>query len=415
MIDIAQTRRDLVYLLPGLAIGLVTFVTLVTGVLLGLSLVVVWVGLPVLVAMLVLAKAYADLERLRVRAVTAGELPPTYYKATTGIGPRRFAAVLTDPQRWRDVLHGILVMPLAVFTWSVTVIWTTGAIVGLTYPLYGWVVPRYPDSQTLPDMIGLHGFFWDALMNVVLGTFFLVTGPRVLRALAFLHTSFARKLLTNETAALRARAEQLTVSRSAAVQAEAQTLRRVERDLHDGPQQRLARLTMDLEAVRRRIDNDPETARTLVDEAITQSHEALSELRAVSRGIAPPILLDRGLTAALAAAVGRCPVPATLDCELADGQRLPEAVENAAYFTVSEALTNVAKHSRATRATVQVTLDTTGLWLQITDDGIGGAHLGKGHGLAGLTDRLTGVDGRLDVHSPEGGPTVLTAQIPVTR
>jgi signal transduction histidine kinase len=197
------------------------------------------------------------------------------------------------------------------------------------------------------------------------------------------------------------------------VQAEAQTLRRLERDIHDGPQQRLVRLNMDLEAVARRLDDSPEKARPLVAEALEQSREALDELRALSRGIAPPILADRGLGPALAAAAARCPVEVSLDVALPQGQRLAAAVENTAYFVVTEALTNVAKHAHAALCTVVVTADADRVLVQVRDDGRGGAHLGKGHGLAGLADRLATVEGALDVVSPPGGPTVLTAEIPL--
>jgi len=153
--------------------------------------------------------------------------------------------------------------------------------------------------------------------------------------------------------------------------------------------------------------------RPLIDEALAQSREALSELRALSRGIAPPILADRGLGPALTAAAARCPVQVTLDVALPDGQRLAAAVENTAYFVVTEALTNVAKHSAATQCAVRVTADAERVLVQIRDDGRGGAHLGKGHGLAGLADRLATVEGALDVTSPPGGPTLVTAKIPL--
>jgi len=147
--------------------------------------------------------------------------------------------------------------------------------------------------------------------------------------------------------------------------------------------------------------------------ALAQSREALDELRALSRGIAPPILADRGLGPALAAAAARCPVQVSLDVALPDGQRLAAAVENTAYFVVTEALTNVAKHAQATLCTVSVSADGDRVLVQVLDNGKGGAHLGKGHGLAGLADRLAAVEGELDVVSPVGGPTVLTAEIPL--
>ncbi|MBU3065889.1 sensor domain-containing protein [Nocardia sp. NEAU-G5] len=415
MFDFAQARRDLAYLLPGIVVALAGFVTLTCGLALSLGTLVAWIGVPALLATLGMARMFATLERRRVAAVTGHELPSAQYAAGAGFGSRRMRATLKCGQYWRDLAHGVLVAPLSVFTWSVAVIWTTAAVAGTLYPIYGWTVPRYPDSQGLADLMGWHTLLANSIVNLAVGLVFLGTGPAVLRGLTAVHTGFARMLLTDEKAALRAQAEHLTASRSAAVQAEAWTLRRVERDIHDGPQQRLVRLTMDLEAARRRMNDNPDAAKTLVEEALAQSHEALTELRAVSRGIAPPILIDRGLAAALAAAVARCPVDTALECDLLDGRRLPESVENAAYFVVSEALTNVAKHARADSCAVRVTTEATALWLRVTDDGVGDAHLGKGHGLAGLVDRLAGVDGRLDMHSPVGGPTVLTAEIPLPR
>jgi signal transduction histidine kinase len=294
-------------------------------------------------------------------------------------------------------------------------VWTVVGIGSTLYITWEWALPREPGTYN-----GLFGLIsgndsraGDIVLNTGIGVVLLATLPWVLAGLVAARASLARGLLTNQTAALRARATQLAEGRRAAVAAEAQTLRRVERDIHDGPQQRLVRLTMDLEAVTRRLDDDPERARALVAEALQQSREALYELRALSRGIAPPILADRGLGPALAAAAARCPVEVSLDVALPDRQRLPAAVENAAYFVVTEALTNVAKHAAATLCSVTVGIDGDRVVVQVRDDGHGGAHLGKGHGLAGLADRLSAVDGMLDVSSPPGGPTVLTADVPL--
>lgn len=409
-----QVRRDFVYLMSGFPISLASYVVLTVGLSAGIGTVVVWIGLPLLVAVLGTARWFAELARQRVRAVNGVELPPTSYRQPTGGTVARMLDTLRDPQCWRDLAHGIVALPVSVLTWTVALVWTVSAVLGPLYPLYGWATPEYHNvSAIVVEALGWHGFLPNVMVNVVFGLAFLATLRPVLRALVTVQVALARALLSNEKAALQARTEQLTASRSAAVQAEAQTLRRVERDIHDGPQQRLVRLNMDLEAVRRRLDDNPDAARALVDEALVQSREALSELRAVSRGIAPPILTDRGLGPALSAAAARCPVETTVECELSADDRLPEAVENAAYFVVSEALTNVAKHARAGTCAVRVTRDADTLWLRVTDDGVGGAHLGKGHGLAGLVDRLAAVDGRLDLHSPAGGPTVLTTEIPV--
>ncbi|SDN46746.1 sensor histidine kinase [Allokutzneria albata] len=408
----AQARRDFGYLIPGLFIGLATFIPLMVTFWLGVGLTVIWVGIAILAGCLAAARGFASGERARVRWLYRRELPPTYYRRNEGRGFGRLWRSLHDPQSWRELLFGIIQLPVRIVGWVFTVTWSAVALGGISYPLWEWALPE--GNVHLFALLGYDSEFIHLTGYVAIGLFFALTLPYVLRGLAAFDSGMVRLMLTNEAAALRARAEQLTTSRTAAVQAEAQTLRRVERDIHDGPQQRLVRLNMDLEAVRRRLDDDPEAARPLVEEALVQSQEALSELRAVSRGIAPPILTDRGLRAALTATAARCPVEVSLDIDLETGARLPEAVENAAYFVVSEALTNVAKHSGASLCTVTVKRDAQVLLLQVRDNGKGGAHLGKGHGLAGLADRLAAVDGRLDIASPSGGPTVLTADIPLT-
>jgi len=199
--------------------------------------------------------------------------------------------------------------------------------------------------------------------------------------------------------------------KAAAVSAEATALRKLERDIHDGPQQRLVRLAMDLGRAEQMFATDPDAARATVAEALTQTRETLDELRALSRGIAPPILVDRGLQAALTALAGRCTVPVDLDAPVIE--RLAPAVESTAYFVVAEALTNVAKHSHASEVQVGVERIATGLMVSVADDGVGGASLAKGHGLAGLDDRVCAAGGVLAVDSPVGGGTRLTAALPI--
>ncbi|TDE01829.1 sensor histidine kinase [Jiangella asiatica] len=380
--------RDLGYLLPGLPIAIAGFVAMITGLVLGIGLAVLaFVGFAILAGTLLLARRFAAIERKRVGWMERRPIGPVYYTSTRRRGLSHVVEYLRDRQSWRDWGFCVLILPVRVFTWSATIVWL-GFTIGMT-PLIvlAWVIAGGGGFRGLPLLLA-----------------------HVLRGLATLEASLARGLLTNETATLRARAEELSRSREAVVQAEADTLRRVERDIHDGPQQRLVRLTMDLESAQRRFDDDPEAARPLLEGAVTQTKEALEELRAVSRGIAPPILTDRGLAAALAAAGARCPVPTTLDV-VAD--RLPASIENAAYFVVTESLTNVAKHSGASQCAVSVLRVGDTLHVQVTDDGRGGAHLGKGHGLAGLADRLAGVDGRLDIASPPGSGTTISAELPI--
>ncbi|WP_246222677.1 sensor histidine kinase [Phytoactinopolyspora limicola] len=409
-----QVGRDLLYLLPGLPIAIGSFVTLMTGFWLGIGLIpLALLGIVILMMTLLTARGFAAAERSRVGIMEGHRVWPAHYRTPNAAGFSRIAGYLRDPQLWRDFLHGLLILPIRCFTWSFTIAWSAASLM-VTYPLWAWSLPQSDDDESLVELItGWDSFIADVVFQTTLGVIFLVTLPYVIRALATIEASLAWAILTNEHAAWRARAEELTRSRQAVVQAEADTLRRVERDIHDGPQQRLVRLTMDLQSAQRRLGDDPEAAAPLVEGALQQTQEALTELRALSRGIAPPILTDRGLPAALAAAAGRCPIPTTLDVDLADEERLPTAVENAAYFVVTEALTNVAKHSEASSCEVNVFIASRVLCVRVADNGRGGAHLGKGHGLAGLADRLAGVDGQLSVDSPPAGGTVITADIPI--
>jgi signal transduction histidine kinase len=410
--------RQVGYLIGGLPLAIAAFVIAVAGFAAGVGTFVVWLGLPILVGTLAASRGLAGVERRSTEWATGRPLPPHHYRQARGrgVGIGRMFRMLAEPQSWRDLLHGVVAFPIRLFTFVVAVSWTVGGLGSLLYVTWQWALPEN-------DADGGGGLYWlltgnpsrlgEIVVNTVLGVIMVATSPLVVRGLVAIRAGLARGLLTNQTAALRARAVQLESSRRAAVHAEAQTLRRLERDIHDGPQQRLVRLNMDLETVVRRLDDDPDRARPLVTEALTQSREALDELRALSRGIAPPILADRGLGPALAAAAARCPVEVSLDVALPQGSRLAAAVENTAYFVVTEALTNVAKHAHATLCTVVVSADADRVLVQVRDDGRGGAHLGKGHGLAGLADRLATVEGVLDVVSPVGGPTVLTAEIPL--
>ncbi|MEV0040103.1 histidine kinase, partial [Streptomyces sp. NPDC050804] len=187
-------------------------------------------------------------------------------------------------------------------------------------------------------------------------------------------------------------------------------LRRIERDLHDGAQARLVALAMGLGLAKEKLTEDPEAAASMVDEAHGEVKLALQELRDLARGIHPAVLTDRGLDAALSAIASRCTVPVKVTVDLAE--RPAEAIEGIAYFTVSELLQNVSKHSGARTAAVDVRRTEDRLLLQVTDDGRGGARLDGGTGMSGLAERLGAVDGLFVLDSPAGGPTVVTAELP---
>ena len=398
--------RESAYLLTGLAISLASFTVLMCGLSMSIGAVII-IGLPAAIGTLLIARGFANLERARMRAL-GFDVPRALY-SPVNMSLRSWLGVLRDSQSWLDVLHGIVVMPLTAITGSVTIAWWAGALFGLSSlwlkPWQSFVAPFQP-FRSAEDVVGV-------IVFTAVGLALLMSLIPVVHRLALVHIAVDRLLLGNEQVhRLQGRVDALTVSRAAAVEAEAHSLQRLERDLHDGPQQRLVRLGMDLSVAERRLAEDPESARVLLAEARTQTAEALAELRALSRGIAPPILVDRGLAAALAAVAARCTVQVDLHVGLPVGTRLPASAERVAYFVVAEALANVAKHSQANRVRVRVLRDRSVLQLAVEDDGIGGAHPAKGHGLAGLVDRLTAVDGSLVVDSPPGGPTRITAEIP---
>ncbi|WP_232665545.1 sensor histidine kinase [Pseudonocardia sp. TRM90224] len=206
------------------------------------------------------------------------------------------------------------------------------------------------------------------------------------------------------------RVDVLTRSRADAVDAHGAELRRIERDLHDGTQARLVAIAMRLGVARESLTADPETAAMLLKQAHEGTEEAMTELRAVIRTIYPPILADRGLLGALTALTTRAGVPVRLETD--DLGRLPAAVEAAAYFVVSEAVTNATKHSGATNVLVRLGKRDASLAITVTDDGMGGVDESKGTGLVGLRGRVAALDGTTDVSSPAGGPTVISVELP---
>jgi len=211
-------------------------------------------------------------------------------------------------------------------------------------------------------------------------------------------------------AELRARLEELRASRARLVEAGDAERRRIERDLHDGAQQRLVSLLLNLKLARRKTHNDEEQAAVLLDQVEAEVRQALSELRTLASGILPPVLSDRGLAAAVEELTSRSPVP--VEIEQMPAERLPERVEVAAYFVVAEALTNVAKHAAASKASVGVAKDDGRALVEVSDDGLGGVKLEDGSGLRGLADRVGALEGRLELDSPTGRGTTLRVEIP---
>ncbi len=414
---IRQLGVDTAYLVLGFPLALVSFIVIVTGLSVGLGTVVIAVGVPLLACVLLVARFFADIERLRFPAVLRRpRMRPTYRTAPRGAGIwRRFVTPLTQGQCWLDAMHAIVHFPISVITFSVVISWWVAAVAGTLTIAWDWSIPRGPDNTSLAQLVGLgDSAFARVAFQTAIGLVCLITLPIVVRGCALLSAGFSRILLTG-MAEMRQTITVLTEQKAAAASAEAIALRRLERDIHDGPQQRLVRLAMDLGRARQQLDSNPQALRDTLDEAISQTQESLNELRALSRGIAPPILTDRGLPSALAALAVRCTVPVELvvDPELGTtAGRLDPAVETAVYFTVAEALTNVAKHSGAADCWVTVAHGPARVGVEIVDDGDGGAHVAKGHGLAGLVDRVRASGGTLTVVSPAGGPTTIGVELP---
>jgi signal transduction histidine kinase len=402
---IKDTGRNFATIIGMFALAITAFVACTALFSAGLGLLVVVVGLFILVGCLIVA-GWSSRMTMALLDYAGITLPRTRYP-TAGPGFRGKLRRLAYAQSWRDLLHVLVNFILSIITFSLAMTWVFGGLGGVTYWFWSRWLPQ--PNEGLPALLGYPGRFAEVSFNSVLGAMLLLSTPLMLRGLVKLHSAVGYALLVDEAPALRQQVSELTQSRTAAGEAEVHTLRRLERDLHDGPQQRLVRLGMDLSAAQRRLDDDPAQARALLDEAMRQSQDALAEIRTLSRGIAPPILAEQGLPAAITALAARGAVPTTVQV---DDVQLSDAAQNAAYFVVAEALANMAKHSQARSASVEVCRVGALAVINITDDGVGGASLAKGHGLSGLVDRLAGVDGTLTLSSPVGGPTLLTATIP---
>jgi signal transduction histidine kinase len=418
-LDPATWRATLAILL-GLGVAVTAIAVLSACFSAGGSLLIWLVGIPIIGLGIELSRAFARVERWRMTAVDRRPLVAHGYRPFDGPPRRPYGVWLRayaetqflDERRWRDVIYILVLFPLAIVEFTVVVsLWAT-ALALVVSPLL-WAGLR---------SLGLRVFLdgtppgWEVALGiaVLMGLLLVPVAASVSRGVMILHRAVVQGLLCVDPAdALRQDVERLRGSRSAALELEASELRRIERDLHDGAQQRLVALAIDLGLAEERIDTDPASARTLVAAARTQARLALAELRDLVRGTAPSILLDRGLVAALGSVAGGCPVSTVLDSTLAAGERLSPAVERAAYFVVAEALTNVAKHSTATRCEVSLRRASGQLVVEVRDDGAGGATVTPGGGLAGLRDRVQALDGSLAISSPTGGPTTVRVELPI--
>lgn len=353
------------FMIASFPLRIATFVLIVTSFAVGVATTIIWVGIPILLAATFLIRTLGDLERRWVANMLATPIPAAERLPLEGSVVTRWRLRLADPTTWRDAGYLLLVLPLGAVEFALAV----PSII--LVPLAIWVMP----------WVGwLHGQLALALLGP----------PRARRA--------------------EANAQRLQASRARGVDAAEAERRRIERDLHDGAQQRLVSLAMGLGRARSKLDTEPDAVRGLLDEAHSDAKQAVAELRDLARGIFPAVLADRGLDAALSAQAAKSPIPVDMRVEV--DPRPPAAVETTAYFIVGETLANIAKHAGATTANVHVHRSEHTVVIEVTDDGAGGAELRPGGGLAGLADRAATIDGVLTVVSPAGGGTVVRADLP---
>jgi signal transduction histidine kinase len=388
--------------MTGAAVAIIT-----VSVMIALAAVAAVVGLTVVlaavpfVAMLACSDVFAAWQRSRIAAFTGVMIP-----ITTVLPRNSDATLLSDLLRaarqlstWRHIAYHLIVGPvLAAIGATVVACAWSGALLFTARPLLVLLLPGITGASAPKDA---------AVTGA--GLLLIFVAPWVARGAALLDTATATVML-GPTRADEVR--RLAESRAAAVSAADAERRRIERDLHDGTQQRLVSMAMRLGLALATMNDLPDDARKVIRRAHDDAKDALKELRDLVQGLHPAILADRGLDAALSGIAARAPLPVTLSVDLVPGGRVPVATEAVAFFIVSETLTNTAKHARATRASVSVTQRRHGLTIKIEDDGGGGADPARGSGLHGLAQRAASVDGTLHIHSPEGGPTVITAELP---
>jgi len=331
------------------------------------------------------------------------------------------AAGLGDGPGWRAVAYQVVKLPLAVFE-AYAVYWWAGGLANLTYPFWWGLFRNHPPGVTLDPVPVANPFggrliqvatFPGSFLALAVGLAMVLAAPWVTRAVVAVDRRLLVALLGPGRLALRVR--DLEHTRALAVDDAAAQLRRVERDLHDGAQIRLATLAMHLGLARESLAGpggaaDVGRARELVDAAHRDAKQALGELRDLARGIHPPVL-DAGLDDALATLAATSAIPVELACDLPE--RPAPAIETIAYYCAAELLANAAKHSHAGRVTVQADGRHGTLLLEVGDDGVGGADPARGSGLAGLAQRVSTVDGRLRIASPRGGPTLVSVHLPL--
>ena len=387
-----------------LAVPAVALVAVTTA---ALGVAVVGVGLVLLLLLVPLSAQLADAHRFIASRVLGVEIPRPYKRSSSSSPRGLLRTWASDPARWRDYAWLWVKITLGWATAWVAFGLTLGVLWYAVFPFVYWVTPDGAfdmdygiyvlDSQA-------ESFLEWVFLPIIFGLWWMLEPPLV-RFVAMLD----RGMLAPSRDQLEQRVAHVAQTRAETIDHSAAELRRIERDLHDGAQARLVSLGINLGLAQQMLATDPEGAARLLAEAQDSTTTALGDLRSVVRGIHPPVLADRGLAGAVQALALDMGLPVSVIITLPG--RPPTPIESAVYFAVAECLANVAKHASASRATVELTWDDGVLRAVVTDDGIGGASVERGTGLAGVARRLDALDGRMEAVSPDGGPTVVTLEV----
>jgi len=401
--------RSAAHVAVGLPVAIFTFVVTVVMAILSICMLPVFLlGVPIGWLTLMVSRGLAHVSRSRA-GIYETPIPDSVRPLTRRSWLGRLAERLRSAARWREIAHHLLDLPVCAISYAVTVAAWCGSTAMALLPVYVGTLPGDSAKFYFFEISATDPARWLAFTVGLVGLVFVA--PWITIGAAATQWALADRLLgPTDDERLAAQVTELQSSRTAAVDSAEAERRRIERDLHDGAQQRLVALAATLGVARDKLDDDPEAGKELVAAAHEEAKAALTEIRDLVRGIHPVILEDRGIDAALSAVVARSPVPVVLDVQIAE--RPPAAVESAAYFVVTEALTNVARHSGATRAYVSIARASDRLVVEIRDNGHGGADASKGSGLHGLRERVAGMGGTSYVISPEGGPTTILVELP---
>jgi signal transduction histidine kinase len=402
-----QSYRNLLYLVLALPLGAAYVAILVAGLSAGAGLAVIVIGLGLLLATLFALRAMAAVERTLARRLLRISIHPPLEGGIQEDWRQRIQLWLRDPVTWKSLVFMLGKLPMGVLAYGAILLLGTTSLLLAFAPVLVAITPVIFFGWEIDNPVA-------AIAAVPVGVLLCLCCLHLFNGLAWIYGVCARVMLGPSSVELRERVEGLKDASARLLAAADDERRRIERDLHDGAQQRLVALNVLLGVVETKIQKDPAAALPLVARAREEATEAVKELRELARGIHPALLADRGLIAALEALAARAPFK--VEITGVPGHRLPPAVEATAYFITAEALTNVAKYAGdEARAWIELAEDRGRLRVTVRDDGSGGADPRRGSGLRGLEDRVAALDGRFEVTSPPGEGTSVVAELPLER